>query len=60
MQKELVDSFDANRINLLKDKLDEKSNTLEKNSETKLNALIMRSKANIVEYDEKKANISLV
>ena len=30
LQKELVNSSDANRINLLKDKLDEKSNTLEK------------------------------
>ena len=37
LQKELVDSFDAYRIDLLKDKLDEKSNTLEKNTETKLN-----------------------
>ena len=53
LQKELVDSSDANRINLMKDKLDEKSNTLENITETKLNGLIMRSKANIVEYDEK-------
>ena len=48
---------DANRINLLKNKLDEKSNTLDKNTETKLNGLFMRSKANIVEYDEKKASL---
>ena len=60
LQKELVDSSDANRINILKDKLDEKSNILENLTETKLNGLIMRSKANIVEYDEKTANISLV
>ena len=52
----LVDSSDANRINLLKDKLDEKSNTLENITETKLNGLIMRSKAKIVEYGEKNSN----
>ena len=55
LQKELVDSSDANRINILKDKLDEKSNILENLTETKLNGLIMRSKANIVEYDEKNS-----
>ena len=47
LQKELADLSDANIINLLKDKLDEKSNTLETITETKLNGLIMRSKANI-------------
>ena len=55
LQKELVDSSDANRINILKDKLDEKSNILENLTETKLNGLIMRSNANIVEYDEKNS-----
>ena len=55
LQKELVDSSDANRINILKDKLDEKSNILENLTETKLKGLIMRSKANIVEYDEKNS-----
>ena len=60
LQKELVDSSDANSINLLKDKLDEKSNILENITETKLNGLIMRSKANIFEYDEIIANVSLV
>ena len=60
LQTELVNSSDANRVNLLKDKLDEKSNTLENITETKLNGLIMRWKANIVEYDEKIANISLI
>ena len=38
---------------LMKDNIDEKSNTLEKNTETQLNGLIMQSKPNIVEYDEK-------
>ena len=51
LQKELADSSDANIINLLKDKLDEKSNTLE----TKLNGLIMRSKANIIKFGEKNS-----
>ena len=37
----------------MKDNIDEKSNTLEKNTETQLNGLIMQSKPNIVEYDEK-------
>ena len=60
LQKELVDSSDANRINLLKDKLDEKSNILENIIDTKLNGLIMQSKANIAEYGEKIANISQV
>ena len=60
LQKELADSSDANIINLLKDKLDEKSNTLETITETKLNGLIMRSKANIIKFGEKIANISLV
>ena len=46
LQKKLVDSSDANRINLLKDKLEEKSKALEKITETKLNGLITRSKAN--------------
>ena len=55
LQKELVDSSDSNRINLLKDKLDKKSNTLENITETKLIVLIMRSKANIVEFDEKNS-----
>ena len=54
LQKEISESSDANRIELLKEQLDEKSNTLEKITETKLNGLIMRSKANIVEHDEKK------
>ena len=60
LQKELADSSDTNIINLLKDKLDEKSNTLETITETKLNGLIMRSKANIIKFGEKIANISLV
>ena len=53
LQKELAGSSDANRKNLLKDKLDDKINTFEKNTETKLNGSIMQSKVNIVEYDEK-------
>ena len=55
MQKEISESSDANRIELLKEQLEEKSNTLEKITETKLNGLIMRSKANIVEHDEKNS-----
>ena len=55
LQKELADSSDANIINLLKDKLDEKSNTLETITETKLNGLIMRSKANIIKFGEKNS-----
>ena len=35
----------------------EKINTFTKNAETKLNGLMMRSKANIVEYADKIANI---
>ena len=43
------------------EKFEEKSITFEKIPETKLNGLIMRSKANIIEQDEKKlANIFLV
>ena len=57
MQKELADSPDVNIINLLKDKIDGKINTFTKNAETKLNELMMRSKANIVEYADKIANI---
>ena len=53
LQNEISESSDANRIELLKEQLEEKSNTFEKITETKLNGLIMRSKANIVEQDEK-------
>ena len=55
LQKEISESSDANRIELLKVQLEEKSNTLAKITETKLNGLIMRSKANIVEHDEKNS-----
>ena len=55
LQKEISESSDANRIELLKEQLEEKSNTLEKITETKLNGLIVRSKANIVEHDEKNS-----
>ena len=54
LQKEISESSDANRIELFKEQLEEKSNTFDKITETKLNGLIMRSKANIVEHDEKK------
>ena len=60
LQKEISESSDANRNELLKQQLEEKSNTFEKITETKLNGLIMRSKANIVEHDEKITNILLV
>ena len=55
LQKELADSSDASIINLLKDKLDGKSNTLETITETKLNGLIMQSKANIIKFGEKNS-----
>ena len=55
LQKEISESSDAKRIELLKEQLEEKSNTFEKITVTKLNGLIMRSKANIVEHDEKNS-----
>ena len=54
-KNEISESSDANRIELLKEQLEEKSNTFEKITETKLNGLIMRSKSNIVEHDEKNS-----
>ena len=57
LQKELADSPNVNIINLLKDKIDGKINTFTKKTEPKLNGLMMRFKANIVEYVDKIANI---
>ena len=52
-QNKISESTEANVIEVLKNNLNEKKNTFEQLTETKLNGLILQSKANIVEHDEK-------
>ena len=53
-QNKISESTEANVIEVLKNNLNEEKNKFEQLTETKLNGLILRSKANIVEHDEKK------
>ena len=55
LQNKISESTEANVIEVLKNDLNEKKNTFEQLTETKLNGLILRSKANIVEHDEKNS-----
>ena len=55
LQNKISESTEANVIEVLKNDLNVKKNTFEQLTETKLNGLILRSKANIVEHDEKKS-----
>ena len=57
LQNKISESTEANVIEVLKNDLNEKKNTFEQLTETKLSGLILRSKANIVEHDEKKQQI---
>ena len=57
LQNKISESTEANVIEVLKNDLNEKKNTFEQLTETKLNGLILRSKANIVEHEKKTANI---
>ena len=52
-QNKISESTEANVIEVLKNNLNEKKNMFEQLTETKLNGLILQSKANIVEHDEK-------
>ena len=56
-QNKISESTEANVIEVLKNNLNEENNKFEQLTETKLNGLILRSKANIVEHDEKKQEI---
>ena len=55
LQNKISESTEANVIEVLKNDLNEKKNTFEQLTETKLNGLVLRSKANIVEHDEKNS-----
>ena len=55
LQNKISKSTEAKVIEVLKNDLYEKKNTFEQLTETKLNGLILRSKSNIVEHDEKNS-----
>ena len=55
LNKQLTEANDTNRIETIRNELNEKNYELENITDTKLNGLILRSKANMVENNEKNS-----
>ena len=52
LRQDLTKVSDANRIEIIKESLNEKVSELESIIENKINGFILRSKANVIEHNE--------
>ena len=54
LKQDLTNVSDVNRLEIIKESLNEKISELESIIENKINGFILRSKANVIEHNEKK------